>query len=158
MTHPPFEKFVKNPDPRKFISLDPGGTTGYAIWDECKLVTAGQHYTTPVYDSIQWLKQFFDDWNPAFLVVEEYRVYAHKVDDHAQNDMHTSRLIGAIECLAALKGIPLVMQGAGLAKGFVKDDKLETWDFWRRGEKHARDALRHGAYYLCFGKSSWRLG
>jgi len=41
------------------------------------------------------------------------------------------------------------MCGAGLAKTFANDDKLEAWGFWRKGQKHARDAIRHGIYFYC---------
>jgi hypothetical protein len=39
------------------------------------------------------------------------------------------------------------MCGAGLAKTFATDDKLEAWGFWKRGQKHARDAIRHAVYW-----------
>lgn len=42
------------------------------------------------------------------------------------------------------------MQMAAQAKGFVDDDKLKAWGFWIKGKKHARDAIRHGVYYLLF--------
>lgn len=44
------------------------------------------------------------------------------------------------------------MQGAGIVKTFCNDEKLKGWGFWKVGERHARDAIRHGAYFLIAGK------
>lgn len=160
MNIPPFEIFVKNPWPGRLISLDPGGTTGYAIWDNSKLVEAGQLSTSTVKSSVPmldgWISNLFEgtrfNQSEVLAVMEEYRVYGWKTDDHAQSTMHTSRLIGCFETLFVQKGIGYTMQGAGMAKGFCTDVKLKNWDFWQTGERHARDAIRHGAYFLCMGK------
>lgn len=158
---PPFEKFIKNPFHGRIISLDPGETTGYAIWDDSKLTEAGQLATHTVKGSVNKLREWFSTQSfegtfyndkDVLVVMEEYRVYSHKTQDHAQSTLHTARLIGAIECLLTLRGIPYVMQGAGLTKAFCTDEKLKDWDFWIRGERHARDAIRHGAYWLVHGK------
>lgn len=151
---PPFEKFVKNREDRTILTFDPGETTGYSIWKDMKLHTAGQIKTVPVFETAVWLRQFIRDWDPKVVVIEEYRVYSHKTDDHAHNDMHTSRLIGCMESILAFEGKhPPVMQSASSAKGFCTDEKLKDWDFWQKGERHARDAIRHGVYFLCHGKS-----
>jgi len=162
---PPFELFVKNPYKGRLICFDPGQTTGWSIWDNSKLVDCGQLATYPVKDSVikmqqwlmvksQWADLSTDDRHlyPVYVVIEEYRVYAHKAEDHAQNDMHTSRFIGCLETLLVLMGIGYEMRGAGLAKGFATDEKLRDWNFWQVGERHARDAIRHGVYFLCHGK------
>lgn len=160
MQIPPFERFVKNPWPGRLISLDPGGTTGYAIWDNSVLVEAGQLATHTVREAVPFLEKWlttkvydagYHDGN-TLAVMEEYRVYSWKTDDHAQSTMHTSRLIGAMESAFVRRGIPYRMQGAGMAKPFCTDVKLKAWDFWQKGERHARDAIRHGAYFLCMGK------
>ena len=32
--------------------------------------------------------------------------------------------------------------------------KLKKWNMYRKGERHARDAIRHGAHFLLFGKNT----
>ena len=58
MNIPPFEMFVKNPFPGRLISLDPGGTTGYAIWDNSQLVDAGQIATHTVREAVPFLEKW----------------------------------------------------------------------------------------------------
>lgn len=158
MTTPPFEKFLKNPYPGRLITFDPGETTGYSIWDNSKLVECGQLNTFQVRASVNtmryWLDQKFENIpkDQRYVVIEEYRVYAHKAEGHAQDNMHTSRFIGSLETLLTLRGIKYEMRGAGLAKGFATDEKLKDWGMWQRGERHARDAIRHGVYFLCCGQ------
>lgn len=158
MPIPQFEKFIKNPYPGRLITFDPGQTTGYSIWDNAKFTECGQLNTFPVSSTAIWLNEWLQDkWLHPHLVnlddihvrIEEYRVYQHKTESHAQDDMHTSRFIGCIETLLTLKGIKYSMCGAGLAKTFATDEKLEAWGFWQRGQRHARDAIRHGIYFLC---------
>jgi hypothetical protein len=158
VTTPPFERFVSNPFSGRLVTLDPGETTGFSVWDDSKLVDTGHLMTKIVRGSVIPLQQWIANleikapMGPTYFVVEEYRVYGHKTEDHAQNDMHTSRLIGCIETLLTLRGIGYEMRGASFAKGFADDQKLEDWGFWKPGFRHARDAIRHGCYFLCLGK------
>lgn len=154
MNIPPFERFVKNPHEGRLITFDPGETTGVSIWDNSKLAWCGQLPTHHVVTSVGLLDEWFDRHaltreHNIKVVIEEYRVYSWKTDDHAQSTLHTSRLIGCLETLLTLRGIGYQMCGAGLAKKFATDEKLKAWGFWQKGERHARDAIRHGVYYLC---------
>lgn len=154
---PPFEKFIQNPFKGTLLTFDPGQTTGWALWDARetpKLVECGQLSTFPVQDCVKYLNGWLNSkgiyyFNNCHVVMEEYRVYSWKTDDHAQSTMHTSRLIGCLEALLTLRDIPYSMCGAGLAKTFATDEKLKGWDMWQPGQKHARDAIRHGVYWLC---------
>lgn len=159
---PPFEKFIKNPFKGTLITFDPGQTTGWSIWKNSQLMECGQLDTFPLRGCIKYLNDwllYHSGWDglreddrhlyPCHVRIEEYRVYQHKTESHAQNDMHTSRLIGCLETLCVQQGIPYSMCGAGLAKTFATDEKLEAWDMWQRGQRHARDAIRHGVYFLC---------
>lgn len=152
MNLPQFEKFIKNPFPGRLLTLDPGQTTGWARWENSELVDRGQWNTFPVNSCIDLIVRELSPVRVNAVVMEEYRVYAHKTEDHAQNDMHTSRLIGAIEFWCGLNDIPYRMQGAGIVKNWATDEKLKVWDMWIKGERHARDAIRHGIYFLHHGK------
>lgn len=162
MPTPAFEKFVRNPHKGTLITLDPGETTGWAVWDHNKLKGTGQLDTKTVQSSILMLDKWLDtksDWDridmsdrhlyPCYVVMEEYRVYSHLAQSHSHSTIHTARLIGAIEALLTLKGIRYEMCPAGLAKGFATDQKLEDWGMYQVGQRHARDAIRHGVYFLC---------
>ena len=51
-----------------------------------------------------------------------------------------------------MNNIPTHKQMASTAKTFATDKKLREWGFWERGMRHARDAIRHGCYFLLFYK------
>lgn len=156
MTTPAFEKFITNDFVGRLITIDPGETTGYSIWDKAKLTECGQLNTFQVRTSVGWLKEWinektykdtFYNTKDLYCVIEEYRVYGNKTDDHAQSTMHTSRLIGALECLLMQRGINYHTRMAVFAKKWATDEKLKDWGFYSRGERHARDAVRHGCYF-----------
>jgi len=154
---PAFEKFVKNPFTGRLITFDPGETTGVSIWDNQQLVDCTQLRTKTVVEALPVMERFFDtyalrrQWN-VVVVMEEYRIYGWKTEQHAWQTVHTIQFIGCIMTLCLQREIPFVFQGAGIAKKFCTDEKLKDWGFYERGQRHARDAIRHGAYYLCFGK------
>ncbi len=139
--------------PARILCLDPGITTGWAYFKDGDLVACGQELTASVVQVVPLLERFpFDA-----LVVEGYRIYAHKIAEHVGSSVYTLQLIGAIELWRALvrPDSIAVTQYASQAKPFVTDDKLKRWSFYQRGQKHARDAIRHGCYYLVFG--GWRF-
>lgn len=144
--------------PPRLLCLDPGETTGWALYEHGKLTSAGQVATK---DSWNIISDLFEEKNPTHVVYENYRVYSHKLDRHAFSEVYTLRLIGVIEFLCdVVYRIPYDNQMAQQAKGFVTDEKLKHWGYYNMGPKHARDAMRHGVYYLLFNKElkSWEGG
>lgn len=132
------------------LALDPGETTGWAIFLNHKLSKSGQIKTKPIETGIVELQKLLEKFEPDFLVYEHYRVYQHKAKDHAHSDLHTSQFIGAIKTICLLWKIPYHTQMAAQAKGFCTDEKLKYWELYKKGEKHTRDAIRHGTYFLIF--------
>ena len=86
------------------------------------------------------------------VVMEDYKVYGWKTDQHAWAALHTPKFIGSIVALCYIHQIPYHMQMAQQAKGFCSDEKLEGWGYYDRGMRHARDAVRHGCYYTLFNE------
>lgn len=173
--------------PDRLLCLDPGETTGYAIFEKGYLKWYGQVDTiildkTPGVKQgekvIDWaeLNEVFCDNPPTYVVCENYRIYAHKLERHSFSDVQTLRLIGGIDQLCHLgwhgyagldreathdyeppeqvstfgyhQPVPIFYQMAVQAKGFATDDRLKDWGFWKEGMKHSRDAIRHGIYFL----------
>ncbi len=147
----------------RLLSLDPGETTGWSIWD-CnqmphmgyRMVECGQ---LPTWDKdnhtiITCVKRFPEllDFNPDYVIMESYRVYEWKADSHSWSDVPTLRIIGSMETRFIDRDIPYSMQTAQQAKGFVKDEMLKQWGFYERGQRHSRDSMRHALYFLLFGK------
>lgn len=144
------------------LALDPGETTGYAIfycvgW-EVRLIKYGQLPCTPLEKGIEAIREVIKETQqissrdvPACdvrVVYEDYKVYAWKANAHSWESLHTPQLIGCIRMACKDNNIPVSTQMAQQPKGFVTDEKLHQWGFYQKGVKHARDAIRHGLYYL----------
>ena len=134
------------------LALDPGETTGWALFENQNLVKSGQISTWPMKHAVSELSKLLLE-DPTHVVYEQYRVYSWKSDDHKWSNVPTLHIIGCIETLSILRGNSYSDQSAQVAKNFCTDEKLQRWDFYKTGERHARDAIRHGCYYLLFGPS-----
>lgn len=138
----------------KLLSLDPGETTGYAIFDcqgyDIKLHESGQLKCKPLDDGIDAITLVINTHKPKVIVYEDYKVYGWKATQHSWAELHTPQLIGCIRMMSKIHSIPNYHQMAQHAKGFMTDDKLQQWGFYIKGQKHTRDAIRHGLFYLLF--------
>lgn len=140
--------------PHKLICFDPGKTTGWATFVDGKLDKTG--HIEACYDDhnidVSPILKVLQEEQPDYILYEDYKVYAHKLSRHTFNPVFTLRLIGAIEAYCQMHNIPSHKQMAVTAKNFVTDEKLKSWGFWETGMRHARDAIRHGCYFLLFYK------
>lgn len=164
MTLPSLHQLFSDPTRKLFfegrlLCLDPGETTGVAVM-ECGLAEAPnvveqiQINTKDPESATMSLMELFARVRPKHVVMEDYRVYKHKQEEHTHSDLMTPQVIGMVKFLCVQNKILPSMQMASQAKGFVDDDKLRAWGLWIRGKKHARDAIRHGIYYLLFTHTS----
>lgn len=156
--------------PKRILCLDPGETTGWAVFEEHKLVRWGQAATVKS-GEIHWpeLNFLFIEHSPDFVVCEDYRIYQHKLARHSFSPVLTLRIIGGVDLLCNLgwytvesscfsgepdiyeeHTCPIHYQMATTAKTFVTDERLKQWGFWQESMRHARDAIRHGCYFLLF--------
>lgn len=144
-----------NPDPTTAVlALDPGETTGYAAFIDGALETYGQIPTPTIPQSIDPLAKFLSSPLLEYVVVENYQIYPWKLKDHKLSTVYTPRLIGCIETLCYQHEHPLIKQTAQNAKKFATDEKLKVWNMYIKGQPHARDAIRHGIFFLLFGNKS----
>jgi hypothetical protein len=140
-----------HPTPIRVLALDPGETTGYAIFRGVELLEVGQLKTTMMPLAAVRISEFLTEVFPDKLVIEDYRVYKWKTDSHAWAELHTPRLIGAVEYIAHTRSLPMVKQSAQVGKGFCTDDRLKEWGFYKPALRHGNDATRHACQYLMFG-------
>jgi hypothetical protein len=138
------------------LCLDPGRTTGWALFNKDALVEWGELATKDMEAAVPLIRSLLELHDPHHVVVEEYRVYKWKADSHAWAELFTSQLIGFIEGYCVMESIPLSRQSAHNAKSFATDKNLEEWGFWKEGMRHARDAIRHGCYFLIQGRKKWQ--
>lgn len=136
--------------PELLYALDPGETTGLAIFRQGQLDEVRQLNTDRVIpQGVNKLQALFLE-NPDIVVYENYVVYNWKAQKHSWNTLHTPRLIGAIQALGHIHQIPMYTQMAQQPKQFCTDERLKEWNYYTRGLRHGRDAVRHGCYYMLF--------
>jgi hypothetical protein len=118
-----------------------------------KLISTAQGPERSIVLSARSLREIIRSARPDVVVMESYRVYSWKADQHKWQSLFTPRLIGALEYIIAQEGLPLVKQSASEGKNFCTDDKLKAWQLYSRttGKQHARDALRHALHFALFG-------
>lgn len=138
------------------LSLDPGHTTGYALWscdqENIKLLEAGQMTTWVRVDlDLSDMLKMMKALEIKHAVFENYQIYEWKNADHSWSQVPTIQIIGATKLLCQQNNITYSSQTAQVAKQFVTDERLKQWNLYQPGMRHARDAIRHGAYYILFG-------
>jgi hypothetical protein len=139
------------------LTLDPGETTGWALFDKGQLVEGGQWRTlSPAILADRIAEVIGEVPNLSLIVYEEYRVRGNKFKEHVGSEVVTIQHIGAIKVVADELGIPLVKQTAGMAKGFATDAKLRRWGLYQPNQRHFVDAIRHGCYWLLFAAGRTR--
>lgn len=141
--------------PSVLICLDPGQTTGWAIFKDAELVEFGQMDTSVIGSAAReiyaFLAQQIDKYGRGVVLYENYRVYQHKLRQHSNAELHTAKFIGMIEASCQLLDLETHNQMAATVKPFCTDAKLKEWGYYQTGVKHANDAIRHGCYLLLFG-------
>jgi hypothetical protein len=66
-------------------------------------------------------------------------------------DYTAAEVIGALRVWASDREcVKLIRVGAGLGKGFWRDDRIKTLRLWVPGARHAMDATRHLLRYRSF--------
>lgn len=131
------------------IGIDPGKTTGFAIWQNGHLL---------IEQSGQLPRQQFFEWfekiactahvSPLHVVIERFLIGRATVGK--EGDAHYAiGGIGIAEYLSEKYEFELTIQGASKAKNFCTDEKLKILG-WYHGTSggHQNDAIRHLVTYL----------
>jgi hypothetical protein len=126
------------------VALDPGETTGVAVWEgSLDRIELFQLETKNIGQSYDMLDEILGHYKPCRLRCEDYRIYQWMADQHSWSILHTPQLIGAIKVLAHKRGLDLTFKLAQHAKAMWTDDNLKLCTLYSAGMKHARDAKRH---------------
>lgn len=140
----------------RVLSFDPGETTGVCLLvreeGHTKLAIRGQLDTKDLKSGPSELQYMVENTQPTFVVFEDYKVYGWKAKNHAWSELHTPKLIGALEYILNSKDIPFTKQSAQQGKSFCKDEKLKEWGFYVAGLRHSMDAVRHACQAVLFNK------
>lgn len=138
------------PDDHWVLAIDPGETTGIAVFQGTKLFQFDQIPMAGMPDALSELLEY---QTYSQIVIESYRVYADKAQSHTRSEVPTLQLIGVLRYIIEKAAVPYRMQSASQAKAFQTNDRLREWGLWQgHKNKHAHDAIRHACYYFLFGK------
>lgn len=128
------------------LSLDPGGTTGLALFD----------YDDDDYE-LMWRKQVPNGlqgflnwtWDEAhYLGIDEIVCESFSLREGLHGvDLSPCYVIGALEALWPTAVTPITYQ-APSQKSLCSDDRLAKLQLHLPGKPHANDACRHGIIYL----------
>ena len=123
------------------MSVDPGGTTGIALFENDNLVDA---ITVPGSDHDK-LANVFMHWIPNVLVIEDFIGNGPR----SVEAISTLKLIGMFEGFSILKGTRFVVQQPQKRKPYLlRASTILTKRFESPVRIHAVDAIAHGLAYL----------
>lgn len=131
------------PRPARYLALDPGETTGWALFDEQgEILKYGQFKQS---EQNQWLSDNLTSDLKA-VIVEDYKNFGWKQQKRWSRNQ-TSKNIGAIEMLCELRRVPYFLQPSS--------DKAIGYKWAGLGQapsnhaiSHQFDAVAHGTYWL----------
>jgi hypothetical protein len=149
--------------PNRWISVDPGESVGWALWEKEKLITAGTGELWAFGDSVfravfgdalenelmdDELAVLFDGIE--LMVVEDFRIYPWVAKAGGLNfdPVRTARLIGAFTIIGRQSGIPMVLQPAKIKERAEAAGAERLFYAPLNENRHANDAMRHGVYYV----------
>lgn len=144
-----------DPDAYQVLALDPGGTTGWAVFQVHPDAITGDPEIA-VMDNVEWwtageiegkqtdqldeLVELIGEWPAARLVTEQFKVRSIQA------------LLDPAEINAALAWAVrpryFVYQNPDMAMKTVTDDRQKSWGYWIPGKEHARDAVKHAITFL----------
>lgn len=146
-----------------WLTIDPGETTGWAIWIGTDRVEAGQTALWRFIDLVDgWAHDgiippefnaegWADEIAPQaleFIVMEDWSLYADKAQALINDKQRTVRGIGAIELIARQNGIPIELQGAYTKDVAIAAGAEEMFLSPVHENRHANDATMHGVFYI----------
>lgn len=140
--------------PSRLLAIDPGETIGWSLFIDGDLYTSGQIKSTD--NPSKAIEGLFDETLPTMVVFEDYRIYPNKSDEHIMKHLYTPEMLGMIEMMCYLRDIPHYRYLKSNVSVFCSDEKLKAWGFYNKGVRHARDSIRHGAYFLLFNKEYYK--
>lgn len=128
------------------LAFDPGGTTGWSYWhyDATTPLTLLEQGQIPggIYGFGRWLRANRD------RVVDEIVSESFVNDDRTEKPEETAKWIeGAIMAWWGGDGVPVIWQ-RNTYKAHANDDFLKQHGLYVKGQRHARDSIRHAVASL----------
>lgn len=128
----------------RYISIDPGQTIGYSVWNGTERVEQGE---LGIAEFLHKLEEKVGELD--LIIYESYALRRSSAKAMIGNEFETPQVIGVIKWIAYKAGIPTVKQSPAQKK-FFGDDRLKKLGLYDRGQRHSRDSVRHALYWQFF--------
>lgn len=129
------------------LAYDPGKTTGWAQFtDEPFTFKSGEVSFQEIGEQLDRLGGADLPIGKTAVVVENFTVTRATSMNHQAP--WSLEVIGLLRYFALRNDLPFILQRPSNVKGLITDEVLRKAGVWDKGHPHARDALRHGLYYL----------
>lgn len=159
----------------RILAIDPSGnfsdregkgTTGWAYFENGELLTFGRIEAAD-YDELEvyWHQhEVIMDHFPRLdvFVCESYKLQPSKAGAQSYSSLETPQLIGFMRMMAWTMSTPFILQDPSIKQRFTDAVLVNTGVATKKGRNHLingqpsviheRDAIRHGLYYLRYGK------
>lgn len=148
-------------DQEKWLSVDPGEDTGWALWQGYNLVDAGTEKLWAFGDSV-FTAVFFPDEAQLIddelaqkfvgitrIVCEDWRLYPWAIKDGSLSwdQCRTARLIGSLTQTCRMGSLELVLQPAKIKEAAESAGAKALFMAPLNENRHANDAIRHGTFW-----------
>lgn len=129
------------------LAVDPGGTTGYSYAIDDVLVDAGQ---LPPYEFQAYAESFTTQWRADLtLICERFTITQRTIKSSRGGSVEALEIIGCLRYFSLRDcGRDLIHQSPSDVMNLYTDEKLRMLGWYRKGQGHSNDSLRHLAYYL----------
>lgn len=137
----------------RLVALDPGGTTGWATWDDDRGTIESGELTG---DHHLELYNFLDFGNFDIIIYESFQYRRKEIDKGVAFVLDSVEYIGVIKLFVQdvkynfLEPPDLIAQTPATGKGFWTNDKLKKVGAYKPGSEHEKDARRHLLQYMTF--------
>jgi len=147
-----------------FSKREGDGTTGWAIFEDGKLKDFGDVKAADYTKIEEYWEAVSDliDLSINITVCESYRLFAGKASAQSNSMMETPQLIGYLRMHCYKWEIPIVFQDPKdklrvtdpilVRQGVFELKARKHYCMGRPTNLHMRDAIRHGLYFLKYGK------
>jgi len=129
-------------NPNHYLCVDPGGSTGWATFNEIALPT-GRGIERGVENFAKWMNEL--DPPPVLIIYEDFRLFGHKAIAQVGSKMEASQAIGIIKAAATRWNSAMIAQQP-------QAHKLGAMYSGKKPGAHANShdivAYNHGIYYL----------
>lgn len=144
--------------PSKWLCVDIGESTGYAVWSENQLVCGGtapmEDFVYAVGDPLTPRRRHRDTellsrvsgWQ--LIVIEDWQLYPWKAQELSWDKQLTVRGLGALQFIAGALERPCVLQPAAIKDSAVQAGAEELFARPVHPNRHQNDAIMHGVKYL----------